>query len=561
MQKNCKQCEQTFEITNQDQDFYHKIQVPEPKMCPKCRLIRRLQERNTRHLYYRKCDFTGEKIVSQYHENVTFPVYKPEIWWSDKWDATAYGQDFDFSRPFFEQFQELKNKVPHQGLYVISGTIENSDYTNCTGYLKNCYLIFESDYDEDCYYSNLLKNSKNLMDCSVCYNSELCYECIDCLNCYNLKYSQDAQNCQDSFFLKDCRGCKDCIGCINQRNKQYMIFNQQYSKEEYEKLKQSFHFDDLREVQKFQMKVQDFFATQFHKPLEQEHNENCLGDHLYNSKNSTFCFDSKDLEDCKYCVKVSLQVKSCMDYNSWGDKAELVYQSASCGDNIYGLKFCSTCTTNVSNSEYCDSCSRSNDLFGCVGVRNKQYCIFNKQYSKKEYAVLKARIIAHMKKTGEYGEFFPADACSFGYNETIAMAYFPLTREMALQQGYKWTEKEAFNRYQGVVVEVPDKLIDVSDDIIKNIFICGFSNDKSNSFGCGKNYRIISQELNFYRQMNVPVPKICPDCRYQERMNKRPRLALFMKKCAQCNIEIMTSFEPNGKEKVYCERCYLKEVY
>ena len=31
-----------------------------------------------------------------------------------------------------------------------------------------------------------------------------------------------------------------------------------------------------------------------------------------------------------------------------------------------------------------------------------------------------------MKKTGEWGEFFPSSISPFGYNETVAMEYYPI---------------------------------------------------------------------------------------------------------------------------------------
>src|SRR3990167_655493 len=103
----CQQCQQSFEIRQWDKEFYEKIAVPLPKNCPDCRLVRRFMERNPKTLYYRKCDLTGKQTLSQYHKNQPFPVYNPDAWWSDDWDALDYGQDYDFNRPFFEQYLEL----------------------------------------------------------------------------------------------------------------------------------------------------------------------------------------------------------------------------------------------------------------------------------------------------------------------------------------------------------------------------------------------------------------------------------------------------------------------
>jgi len=420
--KTCAKCQSSFEITDWDKNFYAKVGIPEPKMCPRCRMVRRLQDRNARNLYKRVCNFTGKTMISQHHADTPFPVYSVDAWWSDKWDAMDHGQDFDFSRPFFEQFQELKNKVPHIGQYVIGGTLENSDYTNCTGYIKDCYLIFEADYDEKCFYGNNIYHSNSCAEVAYVTKCELCYECTDCTDCYNLKYSQDCQNCNDSYFLKNCLGCTDSIGCINQVRKKYMIFNKQYTKEEYEKKKVEMRLDTYSGVENLRKQCAEFFSDKIHKNLQGEHNENSFGDHLYNSKNSTFCFDSKDVEDSKYCVKVFNGVKDCMDYNSWGFGAELIYQSSSCGDNIYNIKFCTTCTTNFSNSEYCQQCTSSDYLFGCFGLKKKEYCILNKQYTKEEYFELKEKIIEHMKNTGEWGEYWPQSMCHFGYNETLALS-------------------------------------------------------------------------------------------------------------------------------------------
>jgi len=330
MQKTCTHCQANFEISDEDQVFLERFSVPEPQACPECRLVRRLLERNARHLYYRTCDATDEKILSRYHADHPFPVFSPAAWWSDEFDATEYGRDFDFDRPFFEQFRELRDVVPHLALFNTEGTMENSNFNNCTAYIKNCYLISESDYAEDCYYSNLLKKCKNLIDCSLCYDCERCYQCIDCIRCYGVLYSQDCQDCSDSYFLNNCRSCKDCIGCTNQRHAQYMIFNRQYSKKEYERIKAEYQLDTRAGVEKLRKETTTYFQEQPHQDVMVEHNENSVGDHLFNSKNAYHCFDSADLEDCRYCAKLSLGVKSSMDYNSWGNKAELMYQCCSC---------------------------------------------------------------------------------------------------------------------------------------------------------------------------------------------------------------------------------------
>ncbi len=561
--KICKHCNSNFEITDKDIEFYDKIsptfnwkkfQIPPPTLCPLCRQQRRLVERNAKKLYKRVCDATGKPIISMYSPDKPYKVYNQDFWWTDNWNPMDYSMDFDFSKSFFEQFKILKNKTPAFSLFTW-WMMENSEYTNCTWYLKNCYLISESDYDEDCYYSNLLKNSNNLVDCSIWYNNEHCYECIDCISSFNLKYSQNSENCLDSFFLKDCIWCKNCIWCINQKNKQYMIFDIQYSKEDYEKKLIDLNLDNYNWI----LNVKNIFDKNTKKSICKNvywnWNFDCIWDQIYNSKNANMCFDSKDLEDCKYCLKLSIQVKSCMDYTSWWDKAEQIYYSSACWDGIYNVLFCTTCTTNLSNCFYCEQCSSVKNCFWCFWLRNKEYCILNKQYSKQEYEKLVSEIIEHMVKTWEWGEFFPNDIASFGYNETIAMDFNPLSKEEAIKQNFIWSDYETpFPKVEKIIPAhmLPDNIKDIPDDIINRAIECEITK---------KPFRIIDQELDFYRKHNLPIPRRHPDQRHLDRMNLRNPRILYDRKCAKCEKDIKTTYAPERSEIVYCEECYNKEVY
>lgn len=552
MPKTCTHCSQAFEVMEEDARFYDLFQVPNPRLCPTCRLQRRLCERNTRSLYYRKCDLTGKQIISQYNPEQPFPVYEIDAWISDQWDATSYGQEIDWNRPFFEQFGELLEKVPHLALFNTPGTMENSDFNNCTGYLKNCYLICESDICQDCFYSNLLKNSNDVSDCSVCYDCERCYECIDCIGCHSLVFSQDCHNCSDSVFLKHCRNCKDCIGCVNQRNKQYMIFNQQYTKEEYEAHKAEFMLHTRSGIRTLAKQTEDFFVTQPHRAIQIEQSENCSGDRIINCKDAHECFDCADIEDCRYCERLSLGCKTCMDFNSWGQSSDLIYQCTSTGDRCYNCKFCSNCIT-VRDCNYCFECFHVSDVFGCVGLKNKKFCILNKEYEESEYRALKAKLIEHMKKTGEYGEFMPMSLCAFAYNESFVSDLFPLTKEEVLAKGWRWYEgKETASQYMGNRIELPETIDELTEEISKQILICETT---------GKPYKIIPQELRLYQSMNLPPPVLCPDERHRLRSIRRNPYTLWDRPCAHCKKTIETTYAPDRPEIIYCEDCYLSTVY
>ena len=160
-----------------------------------------------------------------------------------------------------------------------------------------------------------------------------------------------------------------------------------------------------------------------------------------------------------------------------------------------------------------------------------------------------------MQKTGEWGEFFPASISPFGYNETVAQEYFPLSKEEALKQGFNWSDYEApFPKVDKTIPgeKLPDDIGKIPDDVLNWAILCEVTK---------KPFKIIKQELDFYRKHNIPLPKRHPDERHLDRMKLRNPRHIFNRKCDKCHTEMQTTYAPDRPEKVYCESCYNKEVY
>jgi DNA-directed RNA polymerase subunit RPC12/RpoP len=128
-----------------------------------------------------------------------------------------------------------------------------------------------------------------------------------------------------------------------------------------------------------------------------------------------------------------------------------------------------------------------------------------------------------MKKTSEWGEFFPASMSPFDYQETMAEWYY----------------------HQGKVKKI---------EAIKTIDSLPVCKD------CGKNYKLVSQELDFYKKMALPLPIACSECRHKKRFVLRNPRKLWQRVCAQCSKEISTTYAPDRLEKVLCELCYLSST-
>jgi len=487
----------------------------------------RLSFRNERTLYLRNCDATGDKMISIYPPDCEFPVYKSNYWYSDNWDPLEFGQDYDPNKNFFEQYKELQKKVPRLGLINISGI--NSDFCNMTYSNKNCYLVFGGDFNEDCMYGTLSMHNIDSLDLDYSNHNSLCYEMCDSMNCYNCKFTFNSKNCKDCQFISDCIGCSECLLCTNLNQKSYCILNKQYSKEEYFQKKAELLNQDSAQKTLFA----EFLKMRSERKVKYAHiinSENCSGDNIQNSKNCLNCFDISDSEDLKNIV-FATKVKDCFECSLLGEGTELCFNVIG-GLKIYNSK-CSLFIIESQNIEYSKYIFSSKDLFGCIGLQHKQYCILNKQYSKADYHKLRETIIEEMKKSKQWEQFFPKELSDYCYNETSAHDYFPLSKEEAIKQGYRWRDQEEKKKEQE------------KEDQCKS---------------CQKAYKILKQELDFYQKMKITTPEICENCRHKRRMELRNPRKLWSRNCSNCDIKLESSYSPDRSEEILCEKCYQQIV-
>ena len=571
--RQCQNCKQEFRIEPEDFAIYKRFDVLPPKLCPLCRAKRRLAFRNERAFYKRSCDRCQKEVISMYSPNKPFTVWCHDCWFSDDWDPMEYGQEYDPSRPFFEQFKELWRRVPKVSLIYIRSV--NSEYTNISADSKNCYMLVESSNNENCIHGYWLQVCNDCVDVSFSHKIELSYESDDCYNSYRLFYSKGCHDSHDGYFLLDCRGCSNCIGCVNLRNKQYHIFNKPVSKEGYENFLKNARLDTLSGVENLREKFVEFAASQPRRCAEVVNAPRSSGNYIKDAKNCRFVFHCFDAEDSKYGVHVWRNAKDCYDVDTTGRNAENMYNSMNAGIDVSNYIGSALCWTS-SFMQYSYYCFNSNHCFGGVGLRKKDYCILNKQYEKSSYEALQKRIVEDMRRAGDYGEFFPARASAFGYNESVAYEQFPLTKEGALAQGFSW-EDSPRGTYGKETLRwdiIPDSIHDFrSDNIEKEIFVCT---------ACRKNYRIIVYEFEFYKRLGIPLPRLCPDCRHIRRFKARGPNKLWRRRCMcggvtsenglykniathrhgsnHCPEEFETSYAPERPEIVYCESCYNQEI-
>lgn len=519
-------------------------------------------------------------------------MYCSSCWWSDEWDGTEYAIDYDPSRPFLAQVKELTSKTPWQALEIAYLTLTNSDYVNAVAHMKNCYLTFWADYCENVFYSTFLNDLKDSLDCYRMEKSELCYESIGCHKCYRTFFSEECDSCTDVWFSRNCAGCTNCFGCINMRNKNYCIFNEQYSREDYFKKLEEFQLSSRTSLLEMRKRVYVFWNEYPRRSYSGNSlNVNVSGDYIYESRNARDAYMATGAENSRFVQFLSITpTRDSYDYSGWGNGAEQIYESAVVGEGANNVKFSDECWPDTLDVEYSIYAIASKHIFGCVNLKRKSYCILNKQYSREDFEALREQVITHMNemphidsqgRAYRYGDFFPIEMSPFGYNASSAQETFPLSREEAKIRGYKWKLPEPGDYTITIPSDhIPDSAGEIPANVIQEVLGCAHGGKCAES--CSLAFRVTQSELDFYHRMQLPLPNLCPNCRHYRRTAQRNPLRLWDGACQcagaasrdmvytntinhfhgteHCPNTFQTSYSPERKEIVYCEACYNAEV-
>jgi hypothetical protein len=580
--KTCQNCKQSFVIEPEDFQFYEKIKVPPPTFCWKCRFQRRLAYRNERKPFWNVSAKSGKRILSLYPLESGVVVYDDDEWKSDDWDALSWGVDYDFSKPFFEQIHELAMRVPRPARSTEANI--NSDYAVNSGWCKNCYLISNTTEAEDCAYGNAIDYCKSCFDNSHITKCERSYGSFWIRDSYKANFSTRSMENASVWFCFGSKGLTNCFGCVNLTNKSYHIFNQPYSKEEYERRIKEMKLNTWSGFQKARDETFAFSLKFPYAYINGVFHVDVTGEYISDSKNVHYGYLVNGGKDLKYVQYLQVPgAEDSYDLTIWGDKNVRAYENEASGWGVADSKFLLECWSQILNVEYSMFCRNTSNSFGCVGLRNKKYCILNKQYSKADYESLRKKIIEHMSempykdKKGriyKYGEFFPAEYSPFGYNTSLVTEYFPLTREETLSEGYSWNDPNGteFNTTM-TADQIPDAIEDVPDNIIKEVIQCS---------ECKRAYRVLESELIFLKSEKIPIPRTCVDCRHNARIAQRSKAFLYHRACQcsgekssngvyanfgshfhgaePCPNEFETTHEPGRPEIIYCLKCFWAEV-
>ncbi|ALM10062.1 MAG TPA: hypothetical protein DEB30_03400 [Candidatus Peribacter riflensis] len=550
MPKICPVTGKTFEVAPAEMELRKKLGIEgEPSLHP----IARWQILGAfwQHwaLHKRKCDKTGKQIVSVFSQDCPYPV-----WHKDEWikHADPPSAEVDLTKPIFPQMWELFRCCPIA--HNVGTGNENCEYTDDWWYSKNCYLCHSGLNDEDLRYCYRVFNVKNSQFGVFSYDSERSVDLINSHLCFRSVFTLNCWQCTESAFLYDCRNCNHCFFCTNLRNKSYCFANQQLTKEEYKKRLESW---DLRSRAVYEHAKKEFGKmlkeNAWHRAIFMDQCQEC-GDsnYIYSSKGCTNCFFVDELEDCMHVFR-GFGGKDCLDTVCAAVGSELVYGSTEPQDKCYDVKFGYN-VMQCKYMEYCAQCFQCKHCFGCCGLVGKEYHIFNKPYEPKEFERKKAEVIAAMKKTGEYGQFFPPHFAANPYEESLAGFVWPMMTAEGKKRGFRMREREEHRESDTRdASEVPDR----SDHADESVTTSPYWDPVA-----GRPFQILQEDVVFAQDLKVPLPYTY----YMRRLQENFRLIPFNGElrtmaCGKCKKETQTSWPKEYDGRILCEACYLKEVY
>ncbi len=552
-ERTCQLTGKPYILEDEELQAFEYFQIPLPSIAPEERFRRLASFRPSKNLFLRECGGSGARTFSIYPANCSLPVYAESVWKSDAFDATAFGSAFDFKRLFAEQLLTLWRTVPRPAL--INADSPESKVSHRVWGSTGSFLLFDSTASVSCLYSTNLHRCSECIDCYQLENCSRCYETILSENCHELRFGEFCRGCNDSWFLSQCSDCERCLFCSDLEGKRFHIFNRSVTEEEYFRTLSELSLDagPLLEIAKDRfLEFLSSVPTAHILSTADSPSGSVYGSGNYHRRSSRIVhsfevFDSERVYNCRD-VRCSFD---CLDsIGVWNSRE--VAQSAS----IYGgerIVNSFDCWESVSDLAYCSHCTRSSHLLGCVGLRERQYCIFNMQYEKERYFELKDEIVGHLKRRNIWGATLPANFSPHPYNHSSANEYMPLTKVPAKMMGFSWDESDQALRPSELLGEkvtapeelfsdVPVRFADRShEDITRAVYLCVIT---------GKPFRYRSDEVRIYQELGVAPPKRCFQQRHLERLSHLTPHQVISRSCSLSGKELRTSFPTKWRQPI-----------
>ena len=597
--RECKYCWEDFPLYDLELKNLKKHWFKETEQCGFCNFRMQWSYFNDKNLYQRKDDFSWESLISIHHPDMPWKVMEVKKYMKKMSDDYWLEYWIEISENPIEDYKKLHKIFPRPSRLVYPG-VENSEYSSHIWWWKNLYLTYCAFIDvEDIYYSlrviwkcQDVYNSYNVVDsCSNIYSSGVISKSYDIFYSYNVVWSRNI------WFWKDINNSQECMFCCNQVNTKYKIFNTQYTKNEYEKIKTDIleRIKDPKQFDFLQKKYADFLENNYISEwININRCEKVIWEATFDSKNTVGSFSCNAMEDC---VNVWNGWDNAEDHNKniinsteFGTDCENIIWSYSFWCWVYNTFFSSTIQTNSKNIYYSDDMESCEECMFSKWLKKKKYCILNTQYEKEEYFELKEEIITNLQERWLWWESIAWELWDFAYNDSMAYDYFkihkiihPDGREEIINKNTNgivtimsdesisdaildlWGKEKIKIKWRtkNKEVNIPEWMnsIDAKDlpdidnvdaNILEQAIICEES---------GRPYRIVKRELEFLKKKWLPLPRIHHTLRIEKLLAIRPTGKLFLWKSDLSWEDMLTVYKEKPKWKMYSHDEYQDFMY
>ena len=551
-ERTCSITDEKWMMDEDEINWYKKFNVPPSRLSPFARWKQRTASYTGYQFWYNKDCETGKTLITHFHPASYWKIMDDKEWFQK--DFSSENLEFDLSSPFFDKVEELIKKVPVNAFRNIEEPV-NSIGTISLGDVDSYFAL--ATQSQRCYYSADSTKIEDSMEVFVSRQVDRSYNVLHSYNISDSKVVRESRQCMKCFFIFDCRNCESCFFSWNHRNKKYLWFNEQLTKDEWERR--------FSEIDLTKRSVYEEWLRKFKDALRKEavwpenfnfHCENSSGEYLTNCTNCDTVFFGEESTDSSWSCYLK-DSRDCFHADApWCSGCYLCGVGARCE----GCKFCWVCFR-CQRCEYCINCYECENCFGCVGLNRKKFCIFNKQYSEEEYWQKLDEIKCAMLDRGEYGQGFPVKF-SNGYTPESGMGWmFSLTKEeitpfepLAFEPGDAGAFGPLAQRVSEAKTqdEVPDALEDLDDSWVGTPI---FDADYKRPFAYQKH------EIAYCKKYGIAPYTTHFLSRFWSAQKEMNLILPVDAQCGACSKALTVSKNLTYPDrKIYCMECYLKHL-
>ncbi|MBI4598774.1 hypothetical protein HY734_01090 [Candidatus Uhrbacteria bacterium] len=549
-ERTCKLTGETWTMDEEEISWYRKFNVPPSNVSPLTRWKTAISFYAGYQWWWNKHAKTGKPVLTYVHPATGLAVL-PDIEWFQE-DFSDQGRECDSSQPFFAQFRELQKTVP------VLATLNNTEMQNSIAMVSNgdvnSYFVVAC-VSRDSFFS-INGIGERFMEASNAREIHDAFRVVDSENIRNARYALASKNCHNASFLFDCRDVSDSFFAWNQRHKQYLWFNEQLMKEEWERRIAEVDLSSRAVLKEYERQFFELVGAQAIWPdMFNVNAEESTGEYLSNVYNCKNCFLVwNGARDLYWVIHGYDRAERCAFVTGTYSASDLYYcctvaNSSNClfSFHIIGCR----------NMEYSMQCFNCEDCFGCIGLRNKKFHIFNKSYSEEEYWKKVDEIKTAMLERGEYGEFFPL-TMTHGYLPQSGPGLYLMCEDQEyVRLGWQAFDPESHGAIGQDLAQAQQPL---STDTIPDRFggpVEEWAGKPILDAKLGRRFSFIKPELAYYKEHGLPLPDEHFISRVQNVVWMSNGASFEDRTCGSCGTVVRipkNKIFPN--RRVFCQPCY-----